>query len=169
MIFALLITVNAGNIELPASFKAQFEQTVTNAEGKQIHYSGEVLFSDKKHLKWLYKTPSQKEVCTNGDEILVVDHDLEQVSAYRIDEGLDLSKILAKAQPYKEHIFVTRYQGKLYTIQLDEKQRLQSVAFYDDMDNKVQILFTQMQYRHTVYPKSQMQCNYPSMYDVIRG
>jgi len=169
MIFLLVISINAGEIVLPTSFKAFFVQTVTNADGKVIRYSGEVRFSDQKHLKWSYNEPTKKEVCTDGKEVLVVDHDLEQVSAYRIDKGFDLSQIIARAKPYKARVYVTEYRGKQYTVRVDEKDRLQSVAFYDDMDNKVQILFKQMLYRRTPYPVSKMKCNYPAVYDVIRG
>jgi outer membrane lipoprotein carrier protein len=163
------MSVHAGDIVLPAAFKASFTQTVTNAEKKVIHYEGKVYFSDQKHLKWSYMKPTKKEVCTDGKEVLVVDDDLEQVSAYRIDKGLDLSAIIADAKPYKQHVYIAEYNGKQYTIQLDSKGHLQSVAFYDDLDNKVQILFEQMQYRRLPYPARQMKCNYPADYDVIRG
>jgi outer membrane lipoprotein carrier protein len=169
IVLLFVISTNAGDIVLPDAFKAHFVQTVTNAEKKVIRYEGEVYFSDQKHLKWSYRKPTLKEVCTDGREVLVVDHDLEQVSAYRIDKGFDLSQIVTEAKPYKEDVFVTEYNGKQYTIQLDKKGRLHSVAFYDDLDNKVQILFQQMQYRRSPYPVMQMKCNYPADYDVIRG
>jgi outer membrane lipoprotein carrier protein len=164
-----LALLEAGDIVLPAHFSARFEQTVTNPSNKVIHYSGKVLFTQKNLLKWSYLIPTEKEVCTDGKEILVVDHDLEQVSAYRIGKGFDLTMILKEAKPYKKGIYVTKYAGKTYTIQLDGKGRLQSVAYYDDLDNKVQILFKGMQYGKGRLPKSRMKCNYPATYDVIRG
>jgi outer membrane lipoprotein carrier protein len=169
IVLLFIMSVNAGDIVLPASFKADFVQTVTNTQKKVIRYEGKVYFSDQKHLKWAYVKPTKKEVCTDGREVLVVDHDLEQVSAYRIDKGLDLSGIIADAKPYRKDVYVTEYNGKQYTIQLDSRGHLQSVAFYDDLDNKVQILFQQMQYRRLPYPAGQMKCNYPADYDVIRG
>jgi outer membrane lipoprotein carrier protein len=164
-----LIGLSAGDIVLPSHFSARFEQKVTNPSGKVIHYSGKVLFTQKNLLKWSYLTPTKKEVCTDGKEVLVVDHDLEQVSAYRIGKGFDLTLILKRAKPHTEGIYVTEYEGRTYTIQLDSKGRLQSVAYFDDLDNKVQILFKGMQYGKNRLPKSRMQCNYPAIYDIIRG
>ncbi len=169
-VFLLLgCVVYAAGITLPEHFGAHFSQTVTNPQNKVIHYSGKVLFSDKRHLKWIYLKPTRKEVCTDGKEVLVVDHDLEQTSAYRIEKGFDLAHIIAQAKPYKPHIYVTEYAGRQYTLKVDEKGRLQSVAYYDDLDNKVQILFTRMRYGKGSLPPEQMRCNYPAGYDMIRG
>ena len=168
---SLLLTCGlfAAGITLPEHFTARFSQTVTNPQKKVIHYSGKVLFSDKSHLKWIYLEPTRKEVCTDGKEVLVVDHDLEQTSAYRIEKGFDLAHIIAQAKPYKPHIYVTKYAGRQYTLKVDAKGRLQSVAYYDDLDNKVQILFTHMQYGKGSLPAAKMRCDYPADYDMIRG
>jgi outer membrane lipoprotein carrier protein len=168
---SLLLTCGlfAAGITLPEHFTAQFSQTVTNPQKKVIHYSGKVLFSDKSHLKWIYQEPTRKEVCTDGKEVLVVDHDLEQTSAYRIEKGFDLAHIIAQAKPYKPSIYVTEYAGRQYTLKVDAKGRLQSVAYYDDLDNKVQILFTHIQYGKGSLPTAKMRCDYPADYDMIRG
>jgi len=170
VLFLLCMTgIYAGSIVLPEHFKAHFEQTVTNPKQKVLRYSGKVAFTQENLLKWSYQEPTKKEVCTDGKEVLVVDHDLEQVSAYRIGKKFDLTTILRKAKPYSQNIYVTTYEGKKYTIQLDSRGRLQSVAYYDDLDNKVQILFKKMQYGKGKLPKEQMKCNYPAAYDMIRG
>ena len=162
-------TLFASGIALPEHFNSDFVQTVTNPKNKTITYTGSVAFSKENLLKWSYRSPTQKEVCTDGKEVLVVDHDLEQVSAYRMGKGFDLAEILKKAKPYKERIYVTEYEGKHYTIQVDVKGRLQSVAYYDDLDNKVQILFKKMRYGSGKLPASRMKCDYPATYDFIRG
>ena len=168
-LFILLITIASSEIHLPKSFSADFTQMITNSKKKVIHYSGKVLFSDVKHFKWSYLEPTKKEVCTDGDELLVVDHDLEQVSAYYINKGLDIAKVLMKAKLHSENIYLAEYEDKKYTIQLDDKQKLHSIAYYDELDNKVQILFKKMKYSNDSIPHTQMQCNYPIDYDVIRG
>jgi len=89
----------SASITLPENFQAKFTQKITNPKKKVINYSGKVSFSDKVLLKWEYVKPTKKEVCTNGHDLRVVDHDLEQVSNYRINKGFDLSKILKKAKP----------------------------------------------------------------------
>jgi outer membrane lipoprotein carrier protein len=163
------VALEASGIVLPAHFKASFQQTVTNPNKHAIHYAGEVLFSQKNHLKWSYTEPTKKEVCTDGKEVLVVDHDLEQVSAYRIGKGFDMATILRSAKEYRPQIFLAKYQGRTYTVKLDREGRLESIAYYDDLDNKVQILFSQMHYSDRKVAPESMQCDYPGSYDVIRG
>ena len=165
----LLSSMLSAGIELPESFQADFQQKITNTKGKVIKYMGKVQFSDQHNFKWTYLSPTQKEVCTDGVELLVVDHDLEQVSAYYISKGLDISKVLAKAKLHSKDIYVAEYEGKHYTIQLDRKGRLHSIAYYDELENKVQIIFTNINYAKIRIKSEDMKCNYPYDYDVIRG
>ena len=165
----LLSSLVFSDIKLPDNFSADFTQMITNTKKKVIHYSGKVHFSDAKLFKWSYLEPTKKEVCTDGIELLVVDHDLEQVSAYYMGKGIDIAKVLTKAKLHSANIYVAEFAGKKYTIQLDEKQKLQSIAYFDELDNKVQILFKKMNYSKGKLPAKVMQCNYPLEYDVIRG
>ena len=164
----LLTSVLFASIELPENFKADFTQTITNTKKKVIEYQGNVIFSNKRHFKWAYTEPTKKEVCTDGLELLVVDHDLEQVSAYRIAKGIDIAKILKKAKLHSENVYVAEYQNKKYTMQLHEN-KLHSMAYFDDLDNKVQIVFKEIKYGKGKLPSKSMQCNYPNDYDMIRG
>lgn len=168
VLLLLSFTVLFATIKLPGNFQANFTQTITNPKKKIIHYSGKVSFSDISLLKWEYLEPTKKETCTNGFELLVVDHDLEQVSNYMINKGFDLSSITQKAKIHSKNIYVAEYEGKKYTIQLDNKEQLHSVAFFDDLDNKVQILFTGMKYGKGKLSSEAMKCNYPKNYDIIR-
>jgi len=169
LILAASAVTFANAIMLPENFTASFVQKITNPKKKVINYSGKVRFSDKTLLKWEYLEPTKKEVCTNGLELLVVDHDLEQVSNYLINKGFNLTEVLKKAKPHSKNIYVAEYQGKKYTIQVDAKGRLQSVAYFDDLENKVQIVFTKVKYGKGKLPAKTMQCNYPEAYDIIRG
>lgn len=157
------------NIELPENFQADFTQNITNTKANVIHYSGKVRFSNENLFKWSYAEPTKKEVCTNGLELLVVDHDLEQVSVYLIEKGMDIAKILKKAIPHNKNVYVAEYENKKYTIQVDEKQKLHSIAYFDDLDNKVQIVFSHMKYAKGNLPASTMKCDYPNSYDRIEG
>lgn len=159
----------SASIELPGNFQADFIQKVTNTKNKVITYSGKVRFSNETLFKWSYKEPTQKEVCTDGLELLVVDHDLEQVSAYRISDGINIAQILKKAVLHSKNIYVAEYENKKYTIQLDTHQKLHSIAYFDDLDNKVQILFQHMKYGTGNLPAQSMKCNYPANYDMIQG
>lgn len=165
----LAISTLSANIELAENFQADFIQKITNTKEKVITYRGKVRFSNETLFKWSYKEPTQKEVCTNGLELLVVDHDLEQVSAYLISNGIDIAKILNQAKLHSKNIYVAVYENKQYTIQVDNKQKLHSIAYFDDLDNKVQIVFKHMKYGKGDLPSQSMKCNYPKNYDMIQG
>ena len=171
LILAVNIVAFSASITLPENFQAKFTQKITNPKKKVINYSGKVYFSDKSLLKWEYIKPTKKEVCTNGEDLIVVDHDLEQVSNYRINKGFDLSKILKKAKLYKDrkHVYIAKYEGRNYTIQTDKKGHLSRVAYFDDLENSVLIIFTKMKYGKGKLKASSMQCKYPKNYDIING
>ena len=164
----LSVSLMASAITLPDKFEADFKQKITNPDKKVINYSGTVRFSDTKMLKWIYKEPSKKEVCTNGANLTVVDHDLEQVSYYLM-QGFELAKILADAKPYKQTktVFIATHGGKQYTIQVDGEKRLSRVAYFDDLDNEVLIIFENMRYGKWSYEAASMLCHAPDSYDVI--
>ncbi len=154
-------------ISLPQSFQAAFRQTVTNEQKKQIVYRGEIAFSSPDHFKWRYLSPSKKEVCSDGRELLVVDHDLEQVTGYRMDKGLDLPAILNNAKPHRKSVYIAKFKGKNYTIQVNSRKELSRIAYRDDLDNNVLIVFSKMRYGDKKIPDSKMKCDYPDSYDRI--
>jgi len=164
-----MVTLQADGIVLPDYFKAYFTQKITNPKKRSILYSGKVYFSAPSRMKWKYSKPTQKEVCSDGETLTVVDHDLEQVSFYFISREFNLSEIVKHAKQHSEAIYIAHYQGKSYTIQLDKKGRLQSVAYYDALDNKVQIVFKSMRYGNGVLGQKEMRCQAPKNYDTIRG
>ncbi|MEA3418856.1 MAG: LolA-like outer membrane lipoprotein chaperone [Campylobacterota bacterium] len=171
LLFLLLGTALCAQSEvtLPDSFHAEFKQTITSEQKKQIAYEGKISFSAPNYFKWSYTSPTKKEVCTDGKELLVVDHDLEQVSAYLIDKGLDLPEILKKAKLHRKSVYIANYKGKNYTIQVNSRGELSRVAYIDDLDNTVLIVFSKMKYGKKKIPESKLKCRYPDSYDQIRG
>jgi len=168
-----LVVVNvfayAGGINVPENFQASFTQKITNPKNKVINYAGKVYFSEGSKLKWEYTKPTKKEVCTNGRELLVIDHDLEQVSQYNISKGFNLSEILKKSKKHNKTLYLAKHRGTQYTIKVDKKNRLQAVAYFDELDNKVQISFSRMLFGKGKLSKKKMTCKKPKSYDYIRG
>ena len=182
-LFILSLALNA-DILLPKTFITDFEQTITNEKGKVIKYEGRVLFKNIKEIlstpeggdeiytqslfKWTYSSPTQKEVCTNGVELTVVDHDLEQVSHYLIDEGIDLEQVLKLAQPLTKTDYKATYKDIEYLITLDKNQHLKKIVYVDGLDNKVKIIFKNMNYNSLV-KEQDLECNAPADYDIVEG
>jgi outer membrane lipoprotein carrier protein len=169
VVTTLLFSYAFANISLPKNFSTKFRQTVTNTKKKQIKYRGSLSFVSPNKFKWSYKAPTKKEVCTDGRTLLVVDHDLEQVSKYILKRGLNISKIVSRAKIYKQNIYLAKYENKNYTIVVDSKKRLKSIGYLDDLDNTVNIFFDNMSYNKKRISKKMMRCKYPKNYDYIRG
>ncbi len=183
-ILFLAIFLNAG-ISLPNNFETDFNQTITNSKGKVIKYRGKVNFKQERQtyinelnqtqeissklFKWSYETPTKKEVCTDGVQLLVIDHDLEQVSKYIIDDGLDLEEILKVAQKLTPTDYKALYKDVEYLITLDNKKRLKKIFYVDSLDNRVKIVFINMIYNSKSFKDNSLECPIDPDYDVIEG
>jgi len=169
LLFGATILYSRNTPTLPNSFKANFKQIITSDSGKKISYDGSILFSSPKQFKWIYRSPTKKNICTDAVELIVVDHDLEQVSKFIMDRGLNLSAILTNAKEKRKSVYIASYGGKSYTIQVDTKNRLSRIAYRDNLDNNVLIIFSHMNYSKKRYSDKTMRCKIPSSYDKIEG
>jgi outer membrane lipoprotein carrier protein len=183
-IFILAINLNA-DITLPNNFEADFKQTITNDKGKTINYSGTVKFKQEvtilvdefgskkvlssKLFKWSYQTPTQKEVCTDGLQLIIIDHDLEQVSRYLIDEGLDLEEVLNVAHKISQTDYQAIYKEVEYLITVDKNSRLKKIFYVDNLDNRVKILFENIIYDNSSFDDRGLECEEPKDFDIIEG
>jgi len=186
-LFITLLTLSltlSAEIVLPQTFKTDFHQSITNEKGKVIKYEGNVLFKNFKNrftddlgeqttysrslFKWSYTSPTQKEVCTDGTQLIVIDHDLEQVSTYMIDDGINLEEILKIAKEISKNEYKATYKEVEYLISLDEKGVLRQIVYVDNLDNAVKIIFKNMEYDATVN-EGALECNAPADYDEIKG
>jgi len=162
------ILYSKSDITLPKSFQSNFKQSITNEKNQKITYQGRILFSAPNSFKWIYTSPTKKEVCSDGKRLIVVDHDLEQVSSYLIDRGLDLSAILAKSKLHRKSVYIATYRDKSYTIQTDTQKRLSRIAYRDNLDNNILIIFEKMKYSSKKSIKDKkMKCKIPNKYDQI--
>ena len=183
LLSTLFVSLSA-SITLPSNFTTHFEQTITNDHGKVINYQGKVYFQDlveaiaddsgieqsytRSLFKWNYTAPSKKEVCTDGIQLTVVDHDLEQVANYLVDEGIDLKAILSVAKKISANDYQASYKDLEYLITLDDKNQLSKIVYVDNLDNRVKILFSNMKYNGTV-ETNLLECTAPKEYDRIKG
>jgi len=184
LILACTLGINA-DISLPDNFMTDFNQTITNDKGKVIKYIGQVSFKQEKQIlisqsgteqelvsklfKWDYKKPTHKEVCSDGVQLIVIDHDLEQVSQYLIDDGLDLEKVLKVAQKISMKDYKAIYRDVEYLITIDDKGQLQKIFYTDSLDNRVRIIFNNMNYNSKSFSDERLECDSPSDYDIIEG
>ena len=173
LLFKLTIMVLSMNflfsngISLPRAFKANFTQIVKNPKGKVIKYRGNIVFNAPSETKWIYRYPTKKEVCSSGNNLVVIDHDLEQVSYYKIDRGLNLSRVLNSAKLHHGRTYVAKYRGKYYTIVLSRGGKIEQIAYKDNLDNQVNIIFTNIKYYDKLLNPNKFVCARPKGYDSV--
>lgn len=167
-LFFLFFTMflSADGIKLPMAFDSSFTQKIISPKNKKIIYKGIVFYSDKSLLKWIYASPTKKEVCTNGKEIVIVDNDLEQVFFYTINKGFNLPEVLKSSKKEANGTFSAKYQKKNYTIRLNGSGELAEVFYIDDLDNKVTINFNDIKYKNKSIPEENLKCIIPRNYDI---
>jgi outer membrane lipoprotein carrier protein len=168
ILFSVFLALNAEGITLPSGLEARFVQKITTPKKKVTRYEGRLVMDNGSHFKWSYLRPSKKEVCSDGKQLLVVDHDLEQVSAYRMNRGFDLASALKRAKHYKGRLYTAAYQGRTYTIAVDSRGRLEQIAYRDDRDNVVNIHLYNLRTYTKPLPAGRFRCTYPKNYDVIK-
>ena len=165
--FIFMTHLLAEGIHIPVSFNGTFTQQVKNSKGKIIRYRGKVYFNAPSESKWIYQSPTKKEVCSSGNQLVVIDHDLEQVSYYTINKGFDLSRVLKRAKLYKGRTYTTKYGDILYTIILNSNGEIEQIAYKDNLDNIVNIMFNTIHYRNKPLSGSKFICARPKGYDTI--
>jgi outer membrane lipoprotein carrier protein len=168
--FFLIVPVwSFAQITVPASFSATFVQKVTTPQKKLTRYTGSVLLNRSREFLWRYRTPTKREICGDGSRVRIVDHDLEQVTVYKVGSLLDLMQLLKRAKRYRNDIYLTRYHGTRYTLKVNQKGQLEQIAFQDDLDNIVNVHFHQIRYGSVPVSQEKLRCHVPKSYDVIRG
>jgi outer membrane lipoprotein-sorting protein len=169
-IFALFFPIFLwGGMNVPVSFAATFVQKITTPKQKTIQYTGDVQVNRSREFRWVYRTPSLREICGDGSRVRVVDHELEQIVVYKVGSLLDLMQLLKRAERYQDDIYLAKYHGTRYTLKINTKGELEQVAYKDEMDNTINVHFHDIRYRTVPFPTSRLRCVLPKNYDTISG
>ncbi len=166
----IFISMQLGaQIVIPASFSADFIQKVTSPHKKRTKYTGKAYINRSREFKWIYSTPTKREICGDGSNVQIIDHDLEQVTVYKVGSLLDLMQLLKRAKPYKGNIYLTKYHGVRYTLKINKSGQIEQIAYKDKLDNVVNIHFYKIHYNKIPFAVSKLRCHIPKSYDVIKG
>lgn len=164
-LFALVLTLCASPKEI-TSFNSKFVQTILDANGKKILYSGELWASKPQNALWVYQKPIQKSVFINGQKITVIEPQIEQVTLRSLDEEIDFLQIIQKAKQVSEDKYTATVKGQTYTVTF-KNETLSSISYTDGYDNKVAIVFTNPSQNKTI-ESSRFKPIIPADFDVIK-
>jgi len=120
------------------NFSSSFEQNI-HSKDSTINYKGYFILSKDKAF-WSYESPSKKEIYINKNEIIIVEHDLEQVIFSKLEKIPNLNEIFKNAKKVSPNELIAQYEGIHYKIELRE-EKLKSISYKDEFDNSITINF----------------------------
>jgi hypothetical protein len=86
---------------------------------------------------------------------------------YILDNNFNLPAVINSAYKHKDTIYTTKYNEKDYTIEVDNKNRLKKVLYYDDLENLVVIEFLNIKYSNKNIKSKNLECKIPKSYDLL--
>jgi outer membrane lipoprotein carrier protein len=164
-LFALALTLFASPKEI-TSFNSKFVQTILDANGKKILYTGELWASKPQNALWVYQKPIQKSVFINGQKITVIEPQIEQVTLRTLDDEIDFLQIIQKAKQVSEDKYTATIKGQTYAVTF-KNETLNSISYTDGYDNKVTIVFTNPSQNKAI-EASRFKPIIPADFDVIK-
>jgi len=167
LIVLLLIVFNLIAFDKIGSFQANFRQIITNKNGKNVKYSGEIYFKLGKNQKilWIYNKPILKKIYIINTKVTIIEPELEQVIITKLDTNYNLIKILKKAKKIDKNLYEARIGNLIYKIRLINK-KIDIIEFNDELGNHNKINFINVNQNIKIKDKI-FEFNIPYEYDVI--
>lgn len=167
-IFILLIffTLSQASFDSINSFESDFIQTVTDEKNKTLTYEGHLIAQKPQSAVWSYKIPVIKDVYISSYNVTIVEPAIEQVIIRKIESNFDFFNMIRNAKKIKENVYVAMYKESEFTI-TKNGELLESIAYSDEFDNKVKILFKNQQ-QNKIIDKKLFIPKFLTDYDIIR-
>jgi outer membrane lipoprotein carrier protein len=161
-------TVLFAALPVPSQLRAHFTQSVLNRDANQtLTYEGRLAVRLPDKAKWTYTAPLPKIICLDGERAWVVEPELEQATLYRLGRTIPILAILERAEKVGKQRYKARYNGIDYEITVDERRRLKSVSYDDDLGNRVTMRFTHLD--TSPFDATELACEIPKDFDIIDG
>lgn len=167
LIYIFIATVTLyGNIFTAKSYKANFQQIITNPSGKKIKYQGKIFLQSNGNILWNYEKPIIKNVYISTYQIIIDEPELEQAIIKKVKKDFNLIYILKQSKQISKNIYKNTINDIEYTIQLDNKN-LTTISYQDNIENKIVIYFTNGKLNKK-FNKNLFKFKLPKSYDIIR-
>ncbi|EAL3922201.1 LolA-like outer membrane lipoprotein chaperone [Campylobacter upsaliensis] len=146
------------------NYTSKFTQSVSS-KNSQFDYKGHFVL-EKDRAFWSYESPSKKEIYINKNEIVIVEHDLEQVSFARLEKIPNLNAIFKQAKEITPNKLKANYENVDYFITLFNDE-VKSIQYTDEFENKVLITLHKPQ-KNTKINSQIFKPKFPQNYDILR-
>lgn len=148
------------------TFQADFTQSIINPSGKKIQYNGKVFIKKPLKILWKYNEPIEKNVYLIDSHVTIIEPELEQVIISTLKDEINILQILQNGKEITKNRYESIIYNKSYIFSVQDN-KLTSIEYQDDVDNKVVITFNQIiqnkPIEDTIY-----KFHIPDEYDIIR-
>lgn len=148
------------------SFFGNFKQTITSDSKSVIEYSGKVFIKKSGKILWQYETPIKKNVYIDDNVAIVDEPELEQAIFTKLDNEINIIKLLNEAKKVDNENYVSTVNGIKYSIRAIN-DKISKITYKDELDNLVAINFLNIVQNGEISDEI-FKFIIPSNYDVIR-
>ncbi len=167
LIFTIYLNLIANsNVKNLESFKATFKQTITNKNGKKLHYTGEFYAKKNNLALWKYKTPIKKIIYYYKNSITIVEPDLEQAIITAVNKKDNLLKIIKDAKRVAEDRYIATCCDMHYNIFTDKNGGVRKIVYKDKLGNTNSIIFENREINKNI-KNSLFRPKVPEDFDII--
>ena len=156
IVFLLVISLFANEKHIN-TLEANFIQKVTNPSNKTITYKGKIYIRQPNQMLWIYTTPIIKNVYMVGQQIIMVEPELEQAIFTSLTKEINLIELINN--PSKV--------DKKYKLGYNKDGVIKSISYKDEVDNNILIEFKNIKVNGHI-KNSIFFTNIPDDYDIIR-
>lgn len=167
IVYILLLAFSSlfGFMDSLQSFSADFTQTVTDDTNRTITYTGHIEAVRPDKARWDYVKPVAKSVFVDGRRITIVEPELEQAIIKEVDGNIDLFRILSKASPQGDGIYLAQHESQAFLIKIHEDIPM-AISYKDAFENRIRILFSLQQINREI-DAAVFIPDVPKAYDVL--
>ncbi|TEY03503.1 LolA-like outer membrane lipoprotein chaperone [Campylobacter sp. US33a] len=145
------------------TFSSDFLQRV-DSKSNSIEYKGNFILTQNQAF-WNYTYPSNKQIYIQNNEIIIIEHDLEQAIFAKLQTLPNLSKIFKQATKIDTNLYEAKYQNITYKITL-ENDEIKSISYQDELENIITIVLNNVK-RDEIIDKQIFEAKIPPHYDTI--
>ncbi len=164
--FFALLFLKANDIKNLDSFFGNFKQTITSDSKSVIEYSGKVFIKKSGKILWQYEAPIKKNVYIDNTMAIVDEPELEQAIFTKLDNEINIIKLLNEAKKIDNENYVSTINGIKYSIKVQDN-KISKITYKDELDNLVNINFLNIVQNGDIADEI-FKFIIPSHYDVIR-
>lgn len=156
IIIFLFINIAFAKNQFISAYSASFKQIITNPNGQNVVYDGDLFIKQPNKMLWKYELPVKKYVYMNGINIIIDEPELEQAIFSQMTDEINIIKLINNPTKVDKKYKLT-FKNKVLT----------KITYQDDLENEVTIFFTNIKINSQINDKI-FKFNAPNDYDIIR-